>query len=99
MRIYAFQYSQRYVIDAYDRSYNKNLARPRAAQENAMLELTIEQISMDQSAVDKPAALQLLADLLVADGLVAAGYLAGLQAREQQGSTFLGQGIAIPHGT
>ena len=64
-----------------------------------MLELTIEQISMDQSAVDKPAALQLLADLLVADGLVAPGYLAGLQAREQQGSTFLGQGIAIPHGT
>ncbi|WPO99295.1 phosphoenolpyruvate--protein phosphotransferase [Pseudomonas sp. HR96] len=64
-----------------------------------MLELTIEQISMGQTAVDKPAALQLLADKLVADGLVAAGYLAGLQAREAQGSTFLGQGIAIPHGT
>ena len=64
-----------------------------------MLELTIEQISMGQTAVDKPAALQLLADRLVADGLVAEGYLAGLQAREAQGSTFLGQGIAIPHGT
>ncbi|MFJ5294969.1 phosphoenolpyruvate--protein phosphotransferase [Pseudomonas sp. NPDC088368] len=64
-----------------------------------MLELTVEQISMGQTAVDKPAALQLLADLLVADGLVAPGYLQGLQAREQQGSTFLGQGIAIPHGT
>ncbi|MDE1169237.1 MAG: phosphoenolpyruvate--protein phosphotransferase [Pseudomonas sp.] len=64
-----------------------------------MLELTIEQISMGQTAVDKPAALQLLADKLVADGLVAEGYLNGLQAREAQGSTFLGQGIAIPHGT
>ena len=64
-----------------------------------MLELTIEQISMGQSAADKPAALQLLAGKLVADGLVAEGYLAGLQARETQGSTFLGQGIAIPHGT
>ena len=64
-----------------------------------MLELTIEQISMGQSAVDKSAALQLLARHLVADGLVADGYLAGLQAREAQGSTFLGQGIAIPHGT
>jgi phosphocarrier protein FPr len=64
-----------------------------------MLELTVEQISMAQSAVDKSAALNLLADLLVADGLVAKGYLTGLQAREQQGSTFLGQGIAIPHGT
>lgn len=64
-----------------------------------MLELTVEQISMGQSAVDKSAALQLLAGHLVADGLVAEGYLAGLQAREAQGSTFLGQGIAIPHGT
>ena len=64
-----------------------------------MLELTVEQISMGQSAVDKSAALQLLANRLVADGLVAEGYLAGLQAREAQGSTFLGQGIAIPHGT
>jgi phosphocarrier protein FPr len=49
--------------------------------------------------VDKSAALQLLARHLVTDGLVADGYLAGLQAREAQGSTFLGQGIAIPHGT
>ncbi len=64
-----------------------------------MLELTVEQISMAQTAADKPAALQLLADLLVADGLVADGYLTGLQNREKQGSTFLGQGIAIPHGT
>ena len=64
-----------------------------------MLELTVEQISMGQSAVDKSAALQLLAEYLVSDGLVAEGYLAGLQAREAQGSTFLGQGIAIPHGT
>ena len=64
-----------------------------------MLELTIEQISMGQVAVDKTTALHLLAERLVADGLVAEGYLAGLQAREAQGSTFLGQGIAIPHGT
>ncbi|MGY2293121.1 phosphoenolpyruvate--protein phosphotransferase [Pseudomonas sp. SDO528_S397] len=64
-----------------------------------MLELTHEQISMGQTAVDKSAALHLLAGKLVADGLVAEGYLEGLQAREAQGSTFLGQGIAIPHGT
>jgi mannitol/fructose-specific phosphotransferase system IIA component len=54
---------------------------------------------MGQTAVDKSAALRLLAECLVADGLVAEGYLHGLQGREAQGSTFLGQGIAIPHGT
>ncbi|WP_438280282.1 phosphoenolpyruvate--protein phosphotransferase [Pseudomonas alabamensis] len=64
-----------------------------------MLELAKEQIAMGQVAADKPAALRLLADRLVADGLVAEGYLGGLEAREAQGSTFLGQGIAIPHGT
>ena len=64
-----------------------------------MLELDPLQISVGQVAVDKSAALSLLAARLVADGLVAEGYLAGLQAREAQGSTFLGQGIAIPHGT
>jgi phosphocarrier protein FPr len=64
-----------------------------------MLELAKEQIAMGQVVADKAEALRLLADRLVADGLVAEGYLEGLQAREAQGSTFLGQGIAIPHGT
>ncbi|MFZ3203154.1 MAG: phosphoenolpyruvate--protein phosphotransferase [Pseudomonas sp.] len=64
-----------------------------------MLELNVTQIQMGHSAPDKPAALALLADRLVHDDLVAPGYLAGMQAREAQGSTYLGQGIAIPHGT
>ena len=64
-----------------------------------MLELAVEQIAMGQKAADKGQALALLAERLVADGLVAEGYLDGLRAREAQGSTFLGQGIAIPHGT
>lgn len=64
-----------------------------------MLELIAQHIHMHQAAADKPAALALLGEVLVADGLVAPGYLDGLRAREAQGSTFLGQGIAIPHGT
>lgn len=64
-----------------------------------MLELTAQQIRLQQQAADKPAALALLCQALEADALVEPGYLAGLLAREAQGSTFLGQGIAIPHGT
>ncbi|MDP2244463.1 phosphoenolpyruvate--protein phosphotransferase [Pseudomonas sp.] len=64
-----------------------------------MLELNVTQIQMGRSAPDKQAALALLADCLIADDLVTPGYLAGMQAREAQGSTYLGQGIAIPHGT
>lgn len=36
---------------------------------------------------------------LVQAGNVAEGYVNGMLAREQQTSTFLGNGIAIPHGT
>ncbi len=64
-----------------------------------MLELNAQHIHMHQAAADKLAALALLGEVLVADGLVAPGYLDGLRAREAQGSTFLGQGLAIPHGT
>lgn len=64
-----------------------------------MLELNAAQIRMGRNAPDKQAALALLAEGLVDDGLVESGYLAGMQAREAQGSTYLGQGIAIPHGT
>ncbi|WP_337058342.1 phosphoenolpyruvate--protein phosphotransferase [Pseudomonas sp. USHLN015] len=64
-----------------------------------MLELTPALVSMGLAATDKAAALQLVAGRLVGDGLAAEGYLAALQAREAQGSTYLGQGLAIPHGT
>ncbi|KSC13120.1 fused PTS fructose transporter subunit IIA/HPr protein [Pseudomonas aeruginosa] len=64
-----------------------------------MLELDTRQIRMGQRAADKAEALRLLGAALVADGLAAPGYAEGLKAREAQGSTYLGQGIAIPHGT
>lgn len=64
-----------------------------------MLEFNAQQVRMGQRAADKQAALAMLGAALEDDGLVAPGYLAGIQAREAQGSTYLGQGIAIPHGT
>lgn len=64
-----------------------------------MIKLSPEHIYLNQSAVDKAQALQLLSDILVKDGLTTVDYLQGLQQREQQSSTYLGQGIAIPHGT
>lgn len=64
-----------------------------------MLELDASQIQMGRAAANKDEALAMLADALASAGLATAAYLDGLQAREHQGSTFLGQGIAIPHGT
>lgn len=63
------------------------------------MQLTAKDVRMNLRATDKQDALSVLAGILVEDGLTAEGYLAGLQTREAQSATYLGQGIAIPHGT
>jgi phosphocarrier protein FPr len=64
-----------------------------------MLKLTTNNITLSQSAEDKFSAIESLASSLRAQGLVAEGYVEGMLNREKQNSTFLGNGIAIPHGT
>lgn len=64
-----------------------------------MFQLSVQQIHIGQKAADKAAVLEQVVGALVAAGNVAPEYLAGMQAREQQTSTYLGNGIAIPHGT
>ncbi|MDO4223037.1 MAG: phosphoenolpyruvate--protein phosphotransferase [Acinetobacter sp.] len=64
-----------------------------------MLMLESSHVYMHQHAADKAAALQCIANFLQQDGLTTVDYLIGLQQRESQSATYLGQGIAIPHGT
>ncbi|EOW2077055.1 fused PTS fructose transporter subunit IIA/HPr protein [Vibrio mimicus] len=64
-----------------------------------MLELTTQDIQLQQHFENKQAAIQGLAQALTAKGLVAKGYAQGMLNREAQHSTYLGNGIAIPHGT
>ncbi|WP_371930889.1 phosphoenolpyruvate--protein phosphotransferase [Oceanimonas sp. CHS3-5] len=54
---------------------------------------------MGQALTDKGEVISALADWLEQDGNVDAGYGAGMLEREAQTATYLGQGIAIPHGT
>ncbi len=64
-----------------------------------MLNLSAKNIRLNGSAANKEEAIKLVAAGLVTNGNVENGYEAGMLAREQQTSTFLGNGIAIPHGT
>ncbi|MFQ3228744.1 phosphoenolpyruvate--protein phosphotransferase [Reinekea sp.] len=64
-----------------------------------MLELKSSDIRLDAEAADKSVAISLIVADMVADGMVAPGYEAGMHVRETQTSTYLGNGIAIPHGT
>lgn len=64
-----------------------------------MLELTSRDIHLGKQAVNKEEAILNIAKDLIEKGFVLDGYQAGMLAREAQNSTFLGNGIAIPHGT
>lgn len=64
-----------------------------------MLELTPADIRLNGQAQSKEDAIKLMVDDMVRSDLVTPDYLEGMQQREQQTSTFLGNGIAIPHGT
>ncbi|NOI25566.1 fused PTS fructose transporter subunit IIA/HPr protein [Vibrio mediterranei] len=64
-----------------------------------MLELNSSNIKLNQSSDDKLSAIKVIAADLTEKGLVQEGYVDGMLNREGQNSTFLGNGIAIPHGT
>ncbi len=64
-----------------------------------MLQLNSNNIKLKQSSGDKLSAIKVIAADLTEKGLVQDGYVDGMLNREAQNSTFLGNGIAIPHGT
>ena len=60
--------------------------------------LTIETVQLKAQATDKADAIEQCGELLVKAGCVPPSYVDGMLAREQVLSTYLGNGIALPHG-
>ncbi len=60
--------------------------------------LALDRIQVQASATDKQDAIRKAGALLVSSGCVAPAYVDGMLAREETMSTYLGMGIAIPHG-
>lgn len=60
--------------------------------------LSIERILLGATAVTKADAIRQSGELLVSSGCVKPGYVDGMLAREETMSTYLGNGVAIPHG-
>lgn len=61
--------------------------------------LSTSAIVVGASAADRADAIERIGAMLVAEGVVARPYVAAMQAREAMVSTYLGNGIALPHGT
>jgi len=64
-----------------------------------MLTINTSDIFLSQVAEEKTQAIKSVANSLTKKGYVEADYCGGMLTRETQSSTFLGSGIAIPHGT
>ncbi|MFR9833132.1 PTS mannitol transporter subunit IICBA [Corynebacterium striatum] len=61
--------------------------------------LTADNIVLDGSAVDRTDAINQAGAILVAAGAVEQSYVVSMHVREESVSTFMGNGLAIPHGT
>ncbi|QCJ69342.1 bifunctional PTS fructose transporter subunit IIA/HPr protein [Providencia heimbachae] len=64
-----------------------------------MFNLSLNDIHIGATAPNKQNAIEQVAAALTEAGYVKNGYVQGMQEREHQAPTFLGNGIAIPHGT
>lgn len=62
------------------------------------MQLTTSLIRLGATPRDKNEAIRQVAALLAENGKVAPEYVEGMFAREAQENTYLGNGVAIPHG-
>ncbi len=60
--------------------------------------LTLDRIRLGATATDKADAIRQAGNLLVASGSAKPAYVEGMLTREATMSTYLGNGVAIPHG-
>jgi len=60
--------------------------------------LSKERIQLNAAATDRTDAIRKAGDLLVSSGCVLPEYVDGMLKREESMSTYLGSGVAIPHG-
>lgn len=61
--------------------------------------LTADAIRLDQRAADRDDAIRQCGQVLVSCGAVAPSYVAAMLERERSISTYVGEGVAIPHAT
>jgi mannitol/fructose-specific phosphotransferase system IIA component len=60
--------------------------------------ISLDKIQLNVPAMSKEEAIKMAGQLLVDAGHVAPGYIDGMLGREQTMSTYIGNGVAIPHG-
>ncbi|MDO4898082.1 MAG: PTS mannitol transporter subunit IICBA [Rothia sp. (in: high G+C Gram-positive bacteria)] len=75
------------------------VAEPQSALSAEEQVLTVDSIVLGATVADREAAIDRAGELLVSTGKVDSSYVAAMHEREASVSTFMGNGLAIPHGT
>jgi PTS system mannitol-specific IIA component len=75
-----------------------NLFRKDKKQNKAMEVLTENSIILRAEAKDKYEAIEIAGNILLREGKVEASYIDAMKAREDMLTTYIGNGVAIPHG-
>jgi PTS system mannitol-specific IIC component len=99
-----FMGSPRYdeIVELIEQSNSVGAAVPKAEAPSGGAEAEVlapGSIVLNGTARDRDAAIEEAGQLLVAAGAVDPAYVAAMHDREQSVSTFMGNGLAIPHGT
>src|SRR5438105_298146 len=66
--------------------------------ETTMITIEEQQVQLQTHATNKQDAIRQVGQLLVNSGFIEAAYINSMLGREQVANTYLGNGIAIPHG-
>lgn len=80
-------------------SSNKSAQSEEKAETNKSIKMLKKGIKLGQKAEDKNEAIEAAGKLLKSMGCVDDAYIKAMHDREKEVSTYLGMGIAIPHGT
>ena len=64
-----------------------------------MVALDRDGIVLGLASVDRDAAIEAAGELLVEKGIVEPSYIDAMKKREETVSTYMGNGVALPHGT
>ncbi|MGB4168067.1 MAG: PTS sugar transporter subunit IIA [Tepidanaerobacteraceae bacterium] len=75
-----------------------NFFKREKKKDKAVEILTENSIILGAEAKDKYEAIEIVGNLLLQEGKVEASYIDAMKAREDMLSTYIGNGVAIPHG-
>lgn len=86
-------------VSTQSRTGSEQAEQVTAGESGSALQVSVSQILMQQVLTSKQAVIELISEKMLEHGFVSASYADALNEREQKVSTYLINGVAIPHGT